>query len=343
MISILAGGIPPSQTAWIQPFALIFPILFLVNIAFLIYWGITKSKYVLIPVIVTLVAFGNIFDNFQITLFNSDYSITDHTKIISYNVQNFGEQTNNDNNLSVRNDIVSFLEEQEADLVCLQEYYSSGNKLYESIKLIRDTLSLTSYYYESYFDPKYDMLSGMVILSRYKAVNKGKLKFTGTRTFGIYTDVLIDNDTVRIFNIHLASIRLRPEDLDFVVSPDAENSKQFKSHTSKIYQKLIQAYELREKQLINLVDVINSTPYNIILTGDFNDTPSSWVYTRLNDYLTDTYVAKGKGISHTYAGPLPYLRIDYIMISDHFETRQFEKHNFDKSDHYPISAIIKKN
>ncbi len=341
ILTVIAGGLPPSQLPWIQTTTLVFPILFLSNIAFLVFWIIVRSKAIIIPVIAILLSFNNINDNFQITLFNPDYLQSDVIKVLSYNVQNFGEKSAVDPTRSNRNEIISFLIEQDADIVCLQEYYSSGKRLYEPLKNIRDTLSSKSYYFESYFDPKYNMLSGLVIYSKYKAVNKGKLKFTGTRSFGIYTDVIINNDTVRIFNIHLASIKLLPEDLDFVKHPETKNSEQFKSHTSKIYQKLVQAYELREKQLRFLINEIKSTPYNIILTGDFNDTPSSWVYNMIRDYLSDTYVDKGNGVGHTYAGPLPLLRIDYILANDNFKTMNFERHNFSRSDHYPISAILR--
>ena len=337
----VAGNIAPSQNAWIQAFGLIYPILFIVNLAFLVYWALIKSRYAAIPIIVILFGFNNVFDNFQITFFNSDEKLESETKIISYNVHNFGEQKKDDKSANTKQEIISFLLDQDADIVCLQEYHSSSNKLYEPLKEIRDTLGAQSYYYESYFNPRYNQLSGLVIFSKYKAVNKGKLKFTGSRSFGIFTDVIIDGDTVRVFNIHLASIELQPEDLDFVVNPEVENSERFRSQIHEIYNKLMQAFKLREKQLEHIIIELEICRYPIILGGDFNDTPSSWVYDQLTDYLDDTYIKKGSGISRTYAGPLPLLRIDYILISDIFKTKNFTRHSLDKSDHYPISAILK--
>lgn len=264
----------------------------------------------------------------------------DQIKVLSYNVQQFGEQTKNQSSLATKSDIINFLLDQNADIVCLQEYHSANNQLYKPLKEIRDILSAKTYYYESYFNPKYNQLSGLVTFSKYKAINKGKLKFTGSRTFGIYTDVVIKNDTIRIFNIHLASIKLKPGDLDFVVNPEADNSDDLKSHTSDIYRKLIQAYLFREKQLKYLVNEIKSTKYEIILCGDFNDTPSSWIYKQLEQHLNDAFVKKGMGIGRTYAGPLPFLRIDYILTGTSFSIVGFTRHNLIKSDHFPISAII---
>ncbi len=299
-----------------------------------------KSKIVIIPIVVVLFGLNNVIDNFQITFFNSKNGNGVEVKVLSYNVQNFNELKISNGGVSTKKRILNFLLEQDDDIVCLQEYHSTSNNLYEPLKEIRDTLEAQSYFYESYFNPSYNQLSGLVTFSKYKAVNKGKLKFKGTRLFGIYTDVIIRADTVRIYNIHLASIKLQPEDLDFVVNPEVENSESFRNKTYDIYSKLMLAYELRERQLDVLISEIESCNYPIILCGDFNDTPSSWVYNQLANYLSDTFVSKGNGISVTYAGPLPLLRIDYILHSNSFKTGEYTKHNFRSSDHFPISAII---
>lgn len=340
IFSMLAGNYSPSQNSWIQAFGLVFPILFMVNLIFLLYWALTKSKLLLFPLMIILFGFNNVFDNFQISLFNQTDKQARQIKVLSYNVQNFGEQKNDRSAAAVKSGIINFLLEQDADIVCIQEYRSTSNRLYEPLKEIRDTLNAHTYYYESYFNPKYNQLSGLVTFSKYEAVNKGKLKFPGSRTFGIYTDVVIDRDTARIFNIHLASIKLVPGDLDFVASPEAGNGEDMKSHSSEIYHKLLQAFDLREKQLKYLIKEIKSTKHDIILCGDFNDTPSSWVYNQLDDYLNDTFVKIGTGVGRTYAGPIPFLRIDYILTAKKFNTRGFARHNLKLSDHYPVSAII---
>ncbi|MBC8320656.1 MAG: endonuclease/exonuclease/phosphatase family protein [Bacteroidetes bacterium] len=340
ILSNLAEIIPPSQNTWIQALGLIYPIIIIVNLAFLISWVIAKSKFAVLSFIFILIGFNNIFNNFQITLLNSVNKQAGEIKVLSYNVQNFGEKNNNNSAIVTKSRIIKFLLKQDADIVCIQEYHSSNNSLYEPLKEIRDTLSSHSYYYESYFNPKHNQLSGLVTFSKYNAINKGRLKFKGSRTFGIYTDVVLNEDTVRIFNIHLASIKLVPGDLDFVVKPEADNSEILKNHYLEIYRKLAQAFNLREKQLKYLINKINLTKYDIILCGDFNDTPSSWVYSQLEKYMTDTFVKKGIGVGRTYAGPLPFLRIDYILTGKRFSTHGFTRHSLKESDHYPISAII---
>ena len=303
------------------------------------FWIITKSKLAFFPLLIILMGYGNIFNNFQITIINQTHKQPHQTKVLSYNVQNF-KYDNNNSYSETKSDIVRFLIDEKPDIVCLQEYHSMANLFYQPLKDIRDSLAANTYYYESYFERKNNQLSGLVIFSKYKVINKGRLKFHGSRTYCIYTDVIINKDTVRIFNIHLASTRLEPEDIDFVVNPEAEGSKALKNKSTQIYYKLAQAYQLREKQLNYLLKEIESTPYKIILCGDFNDTPSSWVYTNLAKELKDTFAEKGIGVSSTYAGPLPLLRIDYIITSSNITTCGFKRYNIKKSDHYPISSIL---
>jgi endonuclease/exonuclease/phosphatase family metal-dependent hydrolase len=210
------------------------------------------------------------------------------------------------------------------------------------LKELTNRLEQSIYYYESYYSPRYDQLSGLVIFSKYKAVNKGKLKISGSRTFGIYTDLLIDGDTIRIFNIHLASIRLQDSDIDFVLNPDFNNKQELKQHSSSIYGKLNKAFRLRELQMKHIISEVKKSPYAVILSGDFNDTPSSYVYHQLNKVLTDGFVEKGNRLSRTYAGELPYLRIDYTFASSQFAFKCYHRVIQYYSDHFPVITILEK-
>ncbi len=58
--------------------------------------------------------------------------------------------------------------------------------------------------------------------------------------------------------------------------------------------------------------------------------------------MMDSFVEKGNGFSVTYAGQIPFLRIDYIMHSQHFETKAYSRIKQNYSDHYPVRAIIER-
>lgn len=339
LFGLFAGQLPPSSYGILPFFGLFYPLILITNILFALFWIIKKSWFALIPVVILLFGVNNFFDNFQVSL-GSDSNEADSgaIKVLTYNVQQF----RNGNKVSqpeIQSDILTFINNQKADIICLQEYQTTGHQIYETLKQTRDELNTGVYYYESYFNPKYDLLSGMVIFSKFQAIDKGKLKIEDSRTFGIYTDLLIDGDTVRVFNIHLASIKLGKEDLGFVSSPGKETQEQLKIKSLAIYQKLNRAFLLRERQVSLLMKMLATTPYPILLCGDFNDTPSSWIYHQLQAKLNDSFVERGSGISITFAGPIPLLRIDYVLHSG-FNTIQYTRHRIARSDHFPVSATL---
>lgn len=340
--SLLASYQSPESSAFFAVFGLMYPLLLIINFLFVIAWALLRSKYFLFSLVPILIGFGHLKNNFQLRFTTDHTAEKNEIRVLTYNVQRFGmdadEETFNTNNQTV----IDFLNDQNPDIVCLQEYHGKGKTLYEPLQNARTQLGAQSYYYESYFNPRYQQLTGLVIFSKYEAVNKGKLKFEGTRTFGIYTDVLMGADTVRIYNIHLASIQLKPSDIDFVVNP-GQNQDEMGLHALQIYSKLADAFQLREKQMQHLLKELDHCPYPVILAGDFNDTPSSYIYKQITKLLEDTFVKKGNGFSITYGGRIPFLRIDYVMKSQHFDTRTYRRHLVDYSDHYPLSAGLQKD
>lgn len=319
---------------------LFYPVLLFINLLFVIIWLFIKKRYAIISLSIILLGFGNLLNNFNFSSSDNTESEAKHNiKVLTYNVQQF-RASDKFTKLIIKNDILNFVRDQEADIICMQEFQSHNKNIYEPLKQLRDTLNTGTYYFESYYNPRFNYLSGLVIFSKLKAVNKGKLKFEGSRTFGIFTDLLKGNDTIRVYNIHFASISLNPSDIEFVVNPEMENKEDFKNKSLEIYNKLAEAFILRQKQVTYLTDELKKSPHKIILSGDFNDTPSSFVYSKVSELLKDSFTDKGLGIGITYAGKLPFLRIDYVFGSNDFEVLDFKKHNILRSDHYPVSAVL---
>ena len=338
-LSLLASSTKADSFSFIAVLGLFYPILLIINGLFVIIWLSIKKRYAFISLFVIVLGFNNVLNTFNFGLSGNNQE--NFLKILSYNVQQF-KSNDKMTQLLVTNDILNFIRKENADIICLQEFQSYDKNIYEPLKKTRDTLNTGTYYYESYYNPRYNYLTGLVIFSKNKAVNKGKLKFEGSRTFGIFTDLLYNNDTVRVYNIHLASISLNPSDIEFVVNPEVNNNEEFKSKSAIIYNKLADAFKLRQKQVEFIINELNESPHEIILAGDFNDTPSSNVYSMVSGLLQDSFTDKGFGMGITYAGKLPLLRIDYIFSSPNFEVLDFNTHNILRSDHYPISSILTK-
>ena len=341
IFSLLAAQVPPSSNSLFSVFGLLYPLLLITNVLFVLLWMIFRSKWFLLSLLVVLFGFNNLEQNFQFSFSGNSQNSKESIHLFTYNVERFGLYVSEEKFRETRKEVLQYIKNEAPDIVCLQEYHGKGKTLYEPLQQMKTELGAVSYYYESYFNPRYQQLTGLVIFSKYEAVNKGKLKFEGSRTFGIYTDLLLDGDTVRVYNIHLASIQLVPADIDFVANPGQD--KQARLHALRIYAKLSEAFQLRERQMTSLVDEIGNCPYPIILTGDFNDTPSSFVYHKITEFLEDTFTDKGNGIGQTYAGELPLLRIDFILKSQDFKTLGYKRHKIYFSDHFPVSAVLERN
>ncbi len=81
----------------------------------------------------------------------------------------------------------------------------------------------------------------------------------------------------------------------------------------------------------------------VIVCGDFNDTPMSYVYRTMAKGLNDAFSRSGSGYSHTFRGFFNTLRIDYVLCSDSFEPISYEVPAVDYSDHLPVVVRLKKN
>jgi len=103
-------------------------------------------------------------------------------------------------------------------------------------------------------------------------------------------------------------------------------------------------YAARRGQQADLVKThIDSSPYPVIVCGDFNDPPMSYTYRQIKSNLCDTFLKSGSGIGTTLIGAIPMLRIDYIFASKEIKNTGFTRLDSDLSDHYPIKATFTLN
>ena len=85
---------------------------------------------------------------------------------------------------------------------------------------------------------------------------------------------------------------------------------------------------------------MKTSPYPVIVCGDFNDTPLSYVYNQFNTNLVDAYRETATGIGVTYAGRVPAGRIDYNLHSGDLGANDFGIQSVPFSDHRAIHCKI---
>ncbi|MFV0366246.1 MAG: endonuclease/exonuclease/phosphatase family protein [Mangrovibacterium sp.] len=320
--------ISPS-TLW-QPafFGLAYPYFLFANIVFILLWLFLKPAYSLIPLAVIFLGYSHTNNYFQ---FSQQETEEPGLDIVSYNVQSFFGASAKSVKERVQT-VVNYLENENNDIVCLQEASYAG-RTYEEWETEFKGSNL----------PKYGITKGgQVIMSNYPIINSQKQKFEGTGNNFIYADIVIHDDTLRIYNCHLQSYSFSSNDISLLDSLNIENREALIKDAKLYTTKIRKGFEKRAEQANILRQSIDESPYPVIVCGDFNDTPVSYTYhTVVGDDLSDAFTKAGSGLGSTYNGKLPSFRIDYIFYDSTFNSFNFETNKkVELSDHYPIKCRL---
>ncbi len=341
-VCLIAGGsciyLNPAQWWFISFFGLAYPFFLVVNLFFFLFWLVIKFRYVVIPVIAIALTLPVLKTYFSFNLFRDKPEDSGSAvKIMSYNVRNFdvyhwGKENNR------LESIIQLIKKEKPAIACFQEFYDVDTGRYQTIKMLKNKAGFNNYYFEKTFTGHGGQHWGTAIFSRYPIVNHGKVKFNNaTQNSCSYADVQIDSLLVRIFNIHLQSIYLSYEDYNYLDEISEQQDLQVEP-TRKIASKLKKAFILRSQQALDIDKEIKKSPHQVIVCGDFNDTPASFAYHTLSNELQDAFLEAGWGMGPTYRGLLQPFRIDYIFTGTNFELRNYRTINEAYSDHNAITC-----
>ncbi|MBM3456061.1 MAG: hypothetical protein FJX80_13110 [Bacteroidetes bacterium] len=348
-ISLLLCYVSPyfhPKTIPFLPFVgLAYPIIILVNIGWLVFWAILRSKWVFFTLFVILLGGKLHFRSFSINL-TEDVPGKNKLKITSYNVRLFDIYNPDfEGAINKRNKIFSFLKNNNADILCIQEFYRQEKPTkFETIDSLFSIIGNSKFYHERCAFIKHaNQNFGIALFSKYEIIAKGDVKFKTQNksdlNYCIYADIVKENDTFRVYNVHLKSIRLSKEyndDLKIASTLDEKRTM------LGVYRKLKIAFLDRADQARTVMEHANSSPYSTIICGDFNDTPMSYTYNIFNRKLIDAFRNTSTGIGSTYIGKIPAGRIDYIFHSPDLKSNDFQIQKEELSDHRAISCIISK-
>lgn len=344
LLSYLSAYINPEITTFFAFLGLGYLYLMLANLLFMLYWLIRGKGRLFLSLIILLLGYSSFTKHIQI--FPGREAPTEQGfKILTYNVQNMVHSNLGIEMFNNRKLITEFIEKESADIACIQEFASKSGDFDGVFGKLKDQTGFDYYYHANYYPRKTHRIDAILILSRFPAVSRGVLSTNnGYTTFGQYVDLLIDMDTIRVYNLHMKSIRLRHEDYQFMedISKGQTEQAEIRNSSSNIIRKLHKAYQLRARQTLVVEGSLEDCPYPVIICGDFNDTPLSFSYRRISSGLEDAFVKAGHGMGNTFSGNLPPIRIDFILYSPVFSAYEFNVHKIKLSDHYPVSVWLKK-
>jgi endonuclease/exonuclease/phosphatase family metal-dependent hydrolase len=341
--SILCLFVSPQKFYLLAFLGLGFPLLVALNLVFFIYWiflfrlqaffsgGILFLSCFLFPRLMQFNLHSEKSDNIE--------TLIKELKLMSYNVRLF-DLYNWTNNKKTRDRIIQFVQKQELDVVSFQEFYADDKNFFLNVDSLQDKLGMP--YHNIHYTTtlrKYEHW-GIATFSAYPIVSKGFIKFeTKGNNACIYSDILKGKDTIRVYNIHFQSIHFKDEDYKFIDSLNHNQEVDEVKGIRKILGKLKRAFVKRSTQVDMVIEHIKTSPYKIVVCGDFNDTPISYTYQQFASMLEDSFSEAGYGIGATNNEILPQ-RIDYIFHDKQLKVSIFKTMKANMSDHYPIQATV---
>ena len=267
-------------------------------------------------------------------------------KVISYNCMGYGrgETVKDENGIGHGELLARYLAEQQADICCLQE--ADANKDYFE-KTVKPILKKAYPYCDTL---RYDKTSTLGIWSRYPIARKKTISHCGNNSSGLFVVTLGTGDSIYVINNHLKSIGLSEEDKsaysDIVHRKnDTVSLDNMEEGTLALMSKINTSTEMRASQVDEVAAFVEQhKDKNIILCGDFNDTPVSYSHYQLGKNLKDCYVATANGLGRTYNRYAMLVRIDHILCSPRF-WKPYSCHidnQVNYSDHYPIICYLQR-
>ena len=327
LLSYLALFFNPTDFRLPMFFGLYFIPILLLNLLVLLIALLKYRRALLIPVI-ALIPTLFLADRF-VKFGREEQAVSGKpVKVLTYNVGRYsagGRRVTANESVS---NIRRLLAEQDADIVCLQEF------------AVPDTTAMSTYLPEYPYRAKHlfkgNRYFGNMTLSRYPIRHVESLTFPDSRNLSLVTDIDIAGQSVRVYNCHLES---------YSISFTALVKRLFrKSHftdeMAQVHGKMREATRRRSAQVDALLSSEAASPYPNLVCGDFNDTPISYTYHRLIQTKKDSFAEAGTGFGATYSVLWPMLRVDYILLPQDYVADRHETLRVPWSDHYPVTTLI---
>ena len=333
------------RTWWpISFLGLAFPFFLLFVLLFLFWWLAVKYRFAFISVIALLLGYKSIgvFLAFHKPAAFNYKKDPGTLRIATWNVARFIElKQNNNKGSQIRLKMMDLIKQQNADVLCMQEFQTSGlPDYYDNIDYIQKQLNYP-YFFFHYDEDGDKQYYSSIIFSRYPVIDSGLIRYPRPTLpeLLIHADIKVNNDTIRIYTTHLQSLQFKKSDYEKINRIEKVEDSLI-SNSRTIFSKVKRGFVNRSIQANIIHQVLGDSPYPLLFCADLNDVPNSFTYFRVKGNMQDAFLRKGFGIGRTFNALSPTLRIDYIFADDHFRIKQFNRLVRNLSDHYMLVADV---
>lgn len=272
--------------------------------------------------------------------------------LMSYNVHQFqGPANRPEQSDSNAHEFLSLVRRHQPELLCLQEYAAPKTVA------LTDSLMLLGYnHYYGAHTSKNGLPYGTVVFSKLPITYVTRID-----SEKLLVELLHEGQHFRVCCVHMDSYRFNDsdrEEMERLGMWKAESGKwktENKRDAGGIPGRAGEGAEMKGLSTIigkvketilchedewnqHLKAVVTESSVPIVLAGDLNDIPGSWLYRQISKELKDTFCEKGNGLSITYKDF--HFRIDMVFHSEGFNTLSYKRIKSNLSDHYPILVTM---
>jgi endonuclease/exonuclease/phosphatase family metal-dependent hydrolase len=340
LLSYLAPYISPELVWHIAFMGLAYPMLVLLNVVFIIYWGLFFNMKFLFSLCAIVIGWKYVPRYVQISEQKkpSVEAAANQWTVVSFNARYFGvldDFKSNEQSL-----FIDKLERLAPDVFCAQEFHVPSmpwNELQKQFLAYFKNYKWVNGIHAS----EMNRTENVIIFSKHKIIQSGLVERENmSGNFTIYADIAKGIDTLRFINTHLQSIGFSKDEYRVIMALMGDKDSVSFSQLRGVGAKMKYAYLLRAKQVEAIRSFIEQSPHKVVMCGDFNDSPVSYAYRQIRGSMKDAFMEAGSGLGRTYIGTAPSLRIDYIMYHQPLRAYDYYAKGFDFSDHKMVSTKL---
>lgn len=347
LLCLAASYTSPAEVNNIALLSLTIPFAIVVNIFFVVFWLFTSKKIrSLLSLIALLICYKLIPTVFGLNFTaKQDWDpAKDRIKVMTWNVHGMGlfnKPLNNED----KDKIADIIKDENPDIVCLPEYaiMTNGGMAKYTKKMAKDN-KFVDYWFNMDNTYGYHVQLGTMVFSKYPLTDY-KAHDLGNLIYLVQADVKLPNTKkMRLYFVHLYSFNLSDDDRNYIEKVRANETqvKQDIGVSRTFISKFNRSWAVRAKEADSIASIISRSPYPVLICGDFNDLPGSYVYTKIKGDLRDVFSDKGIGLGRTYNQIFGTLRIDHMFYDKEIlELLAYRSYFNAMSDHNPVVANFK--
>jgi len=311
LLSYVSPYVDPTVTGFFAFFGLGYPFLLIINVLMFLFWIVFKPKYAILSVASILIGFSPLKRTFGMT---KSTNSSEGFSVMTYNIGKANYDLHKTKGRQEKIDRFNhFVSKSAPNIICLQErraiYAEHYTKIFDNYNLVSSSKT------------------GTAIYTQFPVVDSGMLAFDTKFHNGTWADLKIGKDTCRIYSLHLSSNK---------VPNLTDNVKEIWDESKYILDKYNHHAKLRIKQLDQVLAHAEDSPHPVVINGDFNDVPHSYLYRKISDSYQDAFLEAGSGLAQTYRSRFIGLRIDYTFTNPHIKILNHEILDSPISDHLPV-------